>query len=283
MSDFEIFLTCFFSIIIIFFAAYLFLVLPSFKKPEGRKKFQRAMYAHRGLHCKENHIPENSISAFQLAVENGYGIELDVHLSSDGICVVTHDDSLLRMCGVDLKVSENPYNSFKDIKIKGTDEVTPVFADVLSLVDGKVPLLVELKTDNGNYKALCEAASVLLDAYQGDYCIESFDPRAVGWFKKNRPCVYRGQLSCHISTKSAHGAYAILLRGLCANFISRPHFVAYSFKDSRCSFGFHLCRAIGADVFYWTIRNEDNAKKALEKGGSIIFEGFNANNLKINE
>ena len=277
MSDFEIFLTCFFSIIIIFFAAYLFLVLPSFKKPEGRKKFQKALYAHRGLHCKENHIPENSTSAFQLAVENGYGIELDVHLSSDGICVVTHDDSLLRMCGVDLKVSENPYNSFKDIKIKGTDEVTPVFADVLSLVDGKVPLLVELKTDNDNYKALCEAASVLLDAYQGDYCIESFDPRCVLWFRKHRPNVLRGQLAeNYFKTKSCKLPVVLkfIMANHLSNFLTYPDFIAYRYSD-RNKLMTRLCRKVWkVQGVAWTIKSKRDFDNAVKDGWIPIFESF---------
>lgn len=268
------------SVIILLLAAYLFMVLPCLKKPANSEVFKNALYAHRGLHNKGMGIPENTMAAFKKAVDEGYGIELDVHLCADGTTVITHDNSLKRMCGVDIKVSEANYSDFKDIKILDTDETTPLFSDFLSLVDKKVPLLVELKTDNDNSEALCQAVFEQLDHYQGDYCVESFDPRVLGWLKKNRPNVYRGQLSCHISTKSSHGYLAILLRGMMANFISRPHFVAYSYKDSKKSFGFKLCKLLGADIFYWTLRNENDAENALKDGGALIFEGFDAHKIQ---
>lgn len=268
------------SVIIILIGAYLFMIFPCAKKHKDAEIFKSALYAHRGLHDKNAGVPENTMAAFKKAVDEGYGIELDVHLCADGTTVITHDDSLKRMCGVDLKVSESRYSDFKDIKILDTKETTPLFSDFLKLVDGKVPLLVELKTDNNNSAPLCEAVFKELDAYTGAYCVESFDPRVLGWLKKHRPKVYRGQLSCHISTKSVHGYFALLLRELLANFISRPHFVAYSYKDSKACLGFKVCRLLGADIFYWTLRNEKAAENAHKDGGALIFEGFDAHKFQ---
>lgn len=272
------------SVITLLALAYLFMVFPSLKKPKDTAIFKNTLYAHRGLHNKNAGIPENTMAAFNKAVNEGYGIELDVHLCTDGHTVITHDDSMKRMCGVDIKVSESTFDEIKDYKILDTNETTPLFSDFLKAVDGKVPLLVELKTDGNNAPALCQGVFKHLDSYNGPYCIESFDPRVLLWLRKNRPLVYRGQLSCYMSTKSSHGYLAILLRGLMANFTSRPHFVAYSYKDSKKAFGFKLCRLLGADIFYWTLRNENDAKSALADGGALIFEGFDAhkidNNLK---
>ena len=267
------------GVIFLCLGAYLFMIFPGTKKPKERKIFKDTMYAHRGLHNKALGVPENTMLAFKKAVDEGYGIELDVRLTADGRTVIMHDDSLKRMCDVDIKLSKSDYDNIKDIKIAATDEVTPLFSEFLSMVNGRVPLLVELKTAEDNYPELCKAVFKELDAYNGAYCVESFDPRVLGWLKKHRPHVYRGQLSCHISTKSSHGKRALFLRSLSANFISRPHFVAYSYKDSKKCFGFKMCRLLGADIFYWTMRDEESAKNALNDGGAIIFEGFDAHNL----
>ncbi len=267
------------AVILLCFCAYLFMIFPCIKKPQGSKIFKNTMYAHRGLHDKSQGIPENTMLAFKKAVDEGYGIELDVRLTADGIPVIMHDDSLKRMCEADIKLSKSNYEDIKNIKIGTSDETTPLFSDFLNLVGGKVPLLVELKTTENNSPELCSAVFGELDFYNGPYCVESFDPRVLGWLKKHRPEVYRGQLSCYISTKSSHGKTALLLRSLTANFISRPHFIAYSYKDSKKCFGFKLCRLLGADVFYWTLKDEKAAKNALEDNGAIIFEGFNARNL----
>ena len=271
------------AVIIILLAAYLFMIFPCIKKPNNSKIFTSSLYAHRGLHNKNEGIPENTMAAFKRAVDQGYGIELDVHLTKDGKTVITHDNSLKRMCGADIKVSKSNYEDFKDVKILETEETTPLFSDFLAMVDGKVPLLVELKTDDNNSEALCKAVFCELDLYSGPYCVESFDPRVLGWLKKHRPNVYRGQLSCYMSTKSSHGYLAILLRGLMTNFISRPHFVAYSYKDSKKSIGFKLTRLLGADIFYWTLRNENDAISAKKDGGALIFEGFDAHKLQDSE
>ncbi len=279
----QVFLTVLGAIIafmIIAAAVWFAAVCPSLKKPKGREIFRNTMYAHRGLHDKENGVPENTMAAFKKAVEAGYGIELDVHLTLDGRTVITHDDSLMRMCGKDIKVSRTKYDDFKDVKILDTEEKTPLFSEFLKMVDGRVPLLVELKTDEGNHAPLCEAVFKHLDLYKGPYCVESFDPRVLGWLKKHRKDVYRGQLACHMSVKSSRGILSLFLRSLTLNFVSRPHFVAYSYKDSKKSLGFKICRALGADIFYWTLRSKDLAKEALSDGGAIIFEKFDPSGLE---
>lgn len=146
---------------------------------------ERFRYAHRGLHDKEHGIPENSLAAFRLAAEHGYGAELDVHLTRDGRLAVIHDDSLLRTAGADVKASQLTAAQLGKYRLEGTDEKIPFLEEVLPLFQGKSPLIVELKVE-GNAAALAKATCDLLDQYQVDYCIESFHPLAVRWLKKHR-------------------------------------------------------------------------------------------------
>lgn len=260
-------------------AAYLFMIFPAIKKPEKSKLFHDTMYAHRGYHNSKNGVPENTMAAFSKAVDKGFGIEFDINLSKDGKAVIMHDNSLKRMCGVDIKITESNYDDIKNIKIGGTEETIPLLSELLSLVDGRVPLLVEIKTVGGNYEKLCQAVFSFLDGYNGDYCVESFDPRVLMWIKKHRPTVVRGQLACHISTKSIHGKKAIFLTNLMLNFLSRPHFVAYKFEEKN-NMSFRLNRLFRADVFFWTISDKESAQQSFNEKGAIIFEKFDASELK---
>ena len=123
---------------------YLFVFIrPSAKKPKNERLL--CDYAHRGLHKgnKPGTPPENSLAAFELACKAGYGIELDVQLSSDGIVMVFHDDTIVRMTGKEGKVSDYTAEELGSIKLADSDETIPTFRQVLDLVDGRVPLLVE--------------------------------------------------------------------------------------------------------------------------------------------
>ena len=129
-------------------------------------------YAHRGLHGGD--VPENSLAAFEKAAEKRYGIELDVQLTKDGVPVVFHDDSLLRVCGVDRLLRDCELSELRQFRLSGSEKETiPTFAEVLELVDGRVPLLVELKTGSAG---LVRAVVPMLDEYNGSFCVESFDP-----------------------------------------------------------------------------------------------------------
>ena len=129
--------------------------------------------AHRGLH--DDIRPENSMPAFKAAIEKGYTIEIDVHLSSDGHIVVFHDDNLKRVCGVDKKVAKCTLKELKTMKLKGTDNTIPTFDEFLALVDGKVGILCEIKGlnpyDNSISKAVCER----LKTYKGNIALQSFN------------------------------------------------------------------------------------------------------------
>lgn len=231
-------------------------------------------YAHRGLHDKIS--PENSMSAFQKAVQAGYGIELDVHLMKDGKLAVIHDSSLKRTAGADKKIEELTAEDLPDYRLEGTEECIPLFTDVLQLVDGKVPLVVEIKTEGNNVIAVSEATCAILSNYQGLYCVESFDPRAVAYVRKHYPKMVRGQLA-HNSLKE-ESPFPWILRFLLTynllNFWVVPDFIAYRYKDRKTLSNF-LCRKLWRiQGVSWTITDEKQWRTAVDEGWIPIFENF---------
>ena len=150
--------------------------------------------AHRGLFDKDNKIPENSISAFARAAEQGFGIETDVQMSKDGVLVVFHDDTLKRMTGADGKLADYTFEELRKLRLDNTDCVIPTFEEFLSAANG-VNLVVEIKT----HEHIGEVEQKTYDAlknYKGHYCVESFNPFIIRWFKKHAKEVIRGTLSC---------------------------------------------------------------------------------------
>lgn len=238
------------------------------------KKFR---YAHRGLHDSKNGIPENSMAAFRLAAENGYGIELDVHLTKDGRLAVIHDNSLLRTAGVDVKAKDLTAEELGQYRLEGTEEKIPFLEEVLPLFEGKAPLIVELKVE-GNSAALTKATCDLLDQYNADYCIESFHPQAIIWLKKNRPEICRGQLSQNFfQNEEGTGlgkAADFAMTHLLTSFLTVPDFIAYHHQH-RNRWSLKLAKAIWrVQEVNWTIRTPE-AMEVCERDGSLsIFEQF---------
>ncbi len=263
------------SIIALVFVLYLLLIAPAdFEKGQGDCLW-RFQYAHRGLHTEDMTVPENSMTSFAKAVEAGYGIELDINLTLDDKVVVFHDDTLTRMCGVKKRIADCTYEEIKQLTLLNTTQRIPLFEDVLALVDGKVPLIVELKATKRNAE-LCRLAAQLLDAYKGPYCIESFHPAIVRWFCKNRPGVIRGQLSAGFH--NFHGIpfwQAVLLSSLVTNLLTRPHFVAYKHDDARKRLRLRLYRFIGGRLVAWTVRNPGDVAYCKKRFDAMIFEFFN--------
>jgi len=269
--------------IVLFYGIYLFLIAPGKRNTEKSYKINKLLkfhYAHRGLHNQENLIPENSMKAFILAKEAGYGIELDLNITKDGRVVVFHDGDLLRACGADLKVEELNWHELSEYKIFGTKEKIPLFSDVLKEIHGQIPLLVELKNSQ-RYNELCEKSAMILDEYQGDYCIESFHPKIERWFYKNRPGVVRGQLSSNVSGLGEENNIILrfLLSSLVFNTMSRPDFVAYFYRHAKGKFGIRNYRMLGGKLFGWTIADAKSAREFLPFFDSIIFENFDPENL----
>lgn len=232
-------------------------------------------YAHRGLHG--NGVPENSMEAFRLALEGGYGIELDVHLMKDGQLAVIHDASLKRTAGIDVKIEDLTAQDLPNYRLEGTDEQIPLFDEVLSLYDGKAPMIVELKAEGGNHAALAEAVCRRMDRYEGVYCLESFDPRVVHWLRKYRPDQCRGQLAenfCRNPKSQLPYFLKFLLSHQLENFLVVPDFVSFRFEDRKL-LGVWMARKLwGAQGVSWTIKSQEDYDTAVKEGWIPIFEGF---------
>ena len=240
----------------------------------GMEELRKWHYAHRGLHDASK--PENSMSAFRAALNVGYGIELDVHLMKDGNLAIIHDSSLKRTAGMDVTIEELTTSDLQDCHLIGTDEQIPLFSQVLDLYQGKAPLIVELKCVNNNVDALCAATCKVLDNYHGPYCVESFDPRCVRWFRSNRPDIIRGQLSENWFKSSATmpGILKWMLTNHICNFYTRPDFIAYKFHD-RLNLSTKIChRFWRIQGVTWTLKTPDDFKTAVQENWIPIFEGF---------
>ena len=258
------------AILFVLAAFVLFCIFPSMRKHEDRKLLDGLYIAHRGLHNIKEGVPENSLAAFRLAAEKGYAIENDIHLTADGEVVVFHDDDLHRMCGVSGKIEEKTLAELKELRLAGTEESIPTLAECLEVIGGRVPLLIEFKMTGGSPRALCEAADKILSEYDGKYFVQSFYPPVLGWYKKNRKEICRGQLSCDFHESDIKKK---ALEALFFNFLARPDFVSYHQYHWKKFFR-RICTALGAFPVAWTIRNEDELKEAKKHYKTYIFEGF---------
>ncbi len=264
------------GVMLITLLSWLILMKPSGKKHPNDAEMRKFLYAHRGLHDKEKGVPENSMVAFDRAVGEGYGIELDVHLSADCTPVIIHDCSLLRTAGVDIDITTVPDADIKKYPLEGTDERIPFFTEVLGQVNGKVPLLIELKVDSDNYAPLCEAVMKTLEGYGGIYAIQSFDPRAIKHLRISYPHIMRGQLAGFL-IKSGTKLNRFLdfgLRNLLTNYMTKPHFIAYRVKDSH-NLSVSVCRRLYRPLeFNWTCRKKAHHVIAHKNGAIPIFEKY---------
>ena len=263
------------SVLCFLLLLFLFLICPALRRHPDRALMDGMVIAHRGLHDLTDRpgTPENSMAAFREAIRAGYAIETDIHLTADGEVVVFHDDTLDRICGVSGSPETMTLAELRALRLAGTDETIPTFAEFLDLVNGQVPLLIEFKClTKAQAYALCEKAAPMLDGYKGAYMVQSFFPFMLGWYKKHRPTVCRGQLSSAFKGQS----FVRRLAGcLLFNVIGRPDFVSYDHRDAGhpCR---RLCTVLGAHPVCWTLHSQDELDTARERYGfrTFIFEGF---------
>lgn len=260
---------------------YLFLIMPRMLHRPDTAVLRGWQYAHRGLHGRTDEAPENTREAFRRAVAHGYGIELDVQLTKEGRVVVFHDATLNRVCKKDAAVRDMTYEELRRLQVEDSDERIPLLSEVLREVDGRVPLIIEIKMTDCNTR-VCELTDQILRNYRGVYAIESFHPLAVRWYQKHRPDVIRGQLSADFSKegdgKENWAMFAV--HHLVTNVLCRPDFIAYSWKSQR-AVGRTLCRKLFRCLSVaWTIRSEEEYHKAEAAYDLFIFEHFLPENRK---
>ena len=257
---------------------YLLAIRPASAGRVENTPLQGDFFAHRGLHNNASDAPENSLKAFDKACEAGFGIELDVQLSKDQIPVVFHDDTLDRVCGIHGKVCDYTFEELSSMRLFGSDETIPSFRAVLDLVDGRAPLIVEYKSEDPDM-SVCEIADPLLREYKGIYCIESFNPMVLWWYRKHRDDVMRGQLSDCFSTdpkyrRSKKYPLYLACEYLLFNFLTKPDFIAYN-DDYRENLSRRLCRRLYRNpAVVWTIRSAQQLENSRKHFDKFIFEGF---------
>ena len=260
------------AFLLLSFGVFLILIKPG-KRRAKVEKFKSLAYAHRGLHGGGR--AENSLSAFRSAVDAGFAIELDVRLSADGVLVVFHDDTLERVCNAEGRVDEKTAKELSQIHLSGTEDTIPTFAEVLSLVDGRVPLLVEIKEDAGKY-SVTEKAVEALRGYDGEFIIESFNPLALARVKKLMPTAVRGILSeSFLKEKKYRSPTYFLLQNMLLNFLCKPDFVAFNHEHSK-NCALRIVRVLfGVPTLAWTVRGEREERCAKSHGfDGIIFENY---------
>jgi glycerophosphoryl diester phosphodiesterase len=251
----------------------LYMICPGKKRGEI-EKYRHVKFAHRGLH--DSAFAENSMSAFAAAKARGFGIELDVRLSKDGELVVFHDDSLKRMTGIDGEVKDYTADELAAMRLGDTADGIPTLRQVLELIDGSVPLLIEMKEKVGD-SGVAQKLVEVIEGYRGDFIVESFNPMSLRALRSLRPDILRGILSNEYMKQEENKGKIIyrLAQDLRLNFLMRPDFVAYE-KNGYKQHGVRMIRhAFGTPLFAWTVKSLEEEKLAISHGfDTVIFEGY---------
>ena len=261
-------------ILLIAAATLVYMTAPNPRR--GRMaRWRREAFAHRGLHDIKNGIVENTLPAFEAACRAGYGMELDIQFSRDFEVVVFHDDTLKRLTGDPRRVDRCALSELQAFELGGVPGARiPTLREVLRQVDGRTPLLIELKSGKNNAR-LCRALMELLKDYRGEYIVESFNPLIVGWFRRHAPQVVRGQLVCPMREYIAQASRlsAFFMSGQLLNCVGRPDFVAYDANAARF-FSPHFQRFVfHTPMAAWTVRDR-RLRALIDRRGEIaIFEG----------
>lgn len=229
-------------------------------------------YAHRGLHDalkKDAPAPllENSMGAFSAAIEAGYGMECDVQPSADGAAMVFHDLDLKRLTGNEGAIDQMKTGDLRAMKLNGDNGTIPTIEELLTMIAGRRPILIEIKSDISNFAPLCLSVRRALEGYTGQAAIMSFDPAIVRWFRKTAPHIVRGLVITEEGSKNLRG------RGKRHSdlWLAKPDFLAYDIRDLPSKFASQQ-RARGLPVLTWTVRTSANQETAQANTDAMIFE-----------
>lgn len=258
-----------------FLSLFYCCMMPENGRKDRMRAFEKQYIAHRGFHDNGADCPENTMPAFEKAVEKGYGIELDVQLTKDKVPVVVHDYDLKRIAGIDRKVEDCTFAELQGYPLLGSEETIPAFRDVLRLVSGRVPVIIELKVER-KYKETCELVAGLLDDYRGIFCVESFSPLALWWFKHHRPEVLRGQLATNHRREGLNTPWVLdgILTNCLLNGFCKPDFIAYNCLFTGTFPVTVLRRFYKCKMAAWTIKSQKELESHREQFDVFIFENF---------
>lgn len=227
--------------------------------------------AHRGIHSKNGDNVENSIPAFELAVQNNIGVELDVHITKDNELVVVHDSNLKNITGINKIVEDLTLKEIKEMYLFNTSNKIPTFKEVLDIIDGRVPVIIEIKNEGKVGKLESKLYNELID-YNGEYVIESFNPLTLLWFKKHNKNIVRGQLSAK-KIDSISKFLNFFLSKMLFNFFTRPNFIAYNIDDITDKM-YKKYNDKGIYLIGWTLRKIDDYYKYNKICDGFIFDNY---------
>ena len=255
---------------------YLFAIAPGRDRRYRMRPYEERPIAHRGLFDNRSDHPENSLPAFRQAAEAGFGIELDVQLTRDGRLAVFHDETLRRMCGDSRRLSDCSWEELQQLPLAYSDERIPSLDQVLAVIGGRVPLIVEVKY-HGRWKEATRLLAERMDRYEGEWCMESFHPLAVRWMRKNRPQVLRGQLADNFlkNGQKAPWIQRFLLTNLLGNWAGRPDFIAYNHVYAAQTGTLRVIRRLfPTEWAAWTVKSRQEFDRVKDRFQIIIFDSF---------
>jgi glycerophosphoryl diester phosphodiesterase len=227
--------------------------------------------AHRGLH--DENYPENSLPAFQNAVDKGFNIETDLHVLKDGKIALFHDFNTLRICGIDSKLADLSSDDLKNYKLSGTEYTIPLLEDLLAVAEGKVGVLLELKTIPFKTRGFNKKVYEALKNYKGNFAVQSFDPLSVLWFRMRAPEIFRGQLAAFYDGSRAMRFISYTLKSLRYRKFNKPDFVAYKVENLPNKYSDKIKRE-KTKLLAWTVKTPQNVETAESYCDNYIFEDF---------
>ena len=224
--------------------------------------------AHKGFHNADN--PENTLGAFENAIQKGYAIELDVQQIGDGTPIVFHDNRLSRLTGKDGYIKSLKKEDLSECFILNTHFTIPTLAEALATIDGRTPVLIEIKNTGKVGELESEILNIIKD-YKGDIAVQSFNPYVLEWFAKNAPHILRGQLSSYFKNTKLSIMKKYFLKRLAFNNLSKPDFIAY---DADNLPNRYIRKYKELPLIAWTIKSQSEYLRIAGICDNIIFEGF---------
>lgn len=221
--------------------------------------------AHRGIYNNQK-VYENTLESFSLAIQKEFIIELDIRLTKDHQIVVFHDSNTKRITKQNKIVEKSTYKELNNQNIIHI----PLFEEVLSLVNGKVPLLIEIKPTEKTGELETKLME-LLKNYKGQYAIQSFSPKVLYWFKRNYPNILRGQLSKQYKKAKISPLKKLILSNMLLNTITKPHFISYKYNELSPT-QINKYKKKNIHLIGWTITNEKEFNHYKKHYDNLICE-----------
>ncbi|MCR4633184.1 MAG: hypothetical protein K5648_03575 [Erysipelotrichaceae bacterium] len=272
----------FIKIIVLLIVLYLIAIYPDTSRKSMSSAYEKKFIAHRGLFNNKD-VPENSLVAFRKAVENDFGIELDVQLTTDDRLVVFHDASLKRMTGVDKDLTACSYEELQTYPLLDTKERIPLFEDVLKVLRPDTPLVIEIKAE-GRYIETTRRTVEMMRGYKGLYNMESFNPKVVRYLRMNEPQIIRGQLSYNYlgdPNATVSKPISFILTYLMLNFLTRPDYIAYDVESSS-NLSFQLMsKLFKAECVAWTVKSKEQFQEKKHLYQCFIFDSWLPDNKDL--